>query len=938
MKRLLSLVLLLLPLALWAAKSDVVKDNSAGVSVSFSSGNSYEWEWDSSNNRLRSTNYNINSSTSQTTISISCPASCTFSFDYAVSSESGYDKLTILLDNQTIVNAVSGSVSNTYNGTLASGSHSLVLKYVKDVSAQSGDDRAYLSNVRFIGNSSPNSGSFGDNLNWEVDDRWLTINGSGSMPDYTSADQAPWYQYKSSILGVTIAPTIDHIGNYAFAGYTNLIVVRSLLNEAGVLYSTPTDNYTYNPLSIGAHAFEGCTRLEEIYSYAMGHNWEWDSYNNEWYDICNDLDYSCPHQMVGTRITEIGDYAFYGCSSLPDISVNSGTTIGANSFQSCTSLEGVWGEVAAIGNSAFSYCSNLNRIRLNSGISRIGNSAFYNCSNLGSISIPSSVTEIGRSAFNGCNNLTSVNIPANVSSISQDAFYNCSKAVINIPNTVTRVEDDAFYNCKKLASVSTNLSYIGYEAFYGCTSLTSVEISSDIEYIGSKAFSGCTGLSSVTFPQTTSNLYDVGNNIFTSTPYLSTLVPDNGVKYAGPIALNYDGTVINLTLKDGTMFMDLIFSSNTGSNLQSLRIPGTMRKLPQQSFFHCTGLSEVIFEHSTTPIIVDNNKYSDGIGGGIFEMCPITNITIDRDIELTYKYKAHSYDGYQCGLFYCRFQTPSIQEIVIGENVTTLPDYLLYAQYNGSSNLQSIICKGQIPPTCTSNAFYGVPTTTNIHVPCGALEDYQDATGWSIFSNIQIDGACEYTRDVTLGRYGTICLPKGVAQEDLEDCGAVFYNIVYAVTNTNDDITGIVLEEETGNLVAGKPYIFCATADELVLPYTGAAVAEPIAANGLVGNLSETPLVVPPYMYVLSNNKIRKLNGGTATAGQNRAYIDLTHVEKRNDTPAAAPNRVILNAEGSDVATELEHIQSEDVQKVIRDGQLLIIRDGKTYNVLGTTL
>lgn len=196
----------------------------------------------------------------------------------------------------------------------------------------------------------------------------------------------------------------------------------------------------------------------------------------------------------------------------------------------------------------------------------------------------------------------------------------------------------------------------------------------------------------------------------------------------------------------------------------------------------------------------------------------------------------------------------------------------------------------------------------------------------------------EYTRDVTPGRYGTICLPKAVAHEDLEDCGGVFFKIVYAVTNTNVEITGILMEEETEGLEAGKPYIFRATADELVLPYTGEAVAEPVVANGLVGNLSETPLPVPQDMYVLSNNQIRKLAGGTATAGQNRAYIDLTSVTKLNYVPAAAPNRVVLNVEGSNVATDLENIKSEEIQKVIRDGQVLILRDGKTYNVLGNTL
>ena len=35
------------------------------------------------------------------------------------------------------------------------------------------------------------------------------------------------------------------------------------------------------------------------------------------------------------------------------------------------------------------------------------------------------------------------------------------------------------------------------------------------------------------------------------------------------------------------------------------------------------------------------------------------------------------------------------------------------------------------------------------------------------------------------------------------------------------------------------------------------------------------------------------------------------------------------------VAVDNIDINAEDVQKVIRDGEVLIIRDGKTYNVMG---
>lgn len=131
-----------------SSRSNVVTTNTAGATVSFSTSNTYEWEWDSANNRIRSTNYNIDSSTSQTTISISATKSTDLSFAYATSSESKYDKLTITLDGSTIVDAISGTTSSTYSGTLSTGSHTLILKYSKDGTLKSGDDRAYFSNLQ----------------------------------------------------------------------------------------------------------------------------------------------------------------------------------------------------------------------------------------------------------------------------------------------------------------------------------------------------------------------------------------------------------------------------------------------------------------------------------------------------------------------------------------------------------------------------------------------------------------------------------------------------------------------------------------------------------------------------------------------------------------------------------------------------------------------
>lgn len=149
-----------------------------------------------------------------------------------------------------------------------------------------------------------------------------------------------------------------------------------------------------------------------------------------------------------------------------------------------------------------------------------------------------------------------------------------------------------------------------------------------------------------------------------------------------------------------------------------------------------------------------------------------------------------------------------------------------------------------------------------------------------------------YTRTVTSGNYGTICLPAAV--NNIE--GATIYNIA-GTTKNGDEITGIVLTENEGDMEAGKPYIFKATASQLVASYTGAPMSEAVSAIGLVGNLGSTSVTVTDGNYVLSQNQIRMVNGGTATIGQNRAYINLTSVEEYN--PSAGVKALYFGLDGS---------------------------------------
>lgn len=73
-----------------------------------------------------------------------------------------------------------------------------------------------------------------------------------------------------------------------------------------------------------------------------------------------------------------------------------------------------------------------------------------------------------------------------------------SGAVV-LPDTATSIPDRAFFGCTSLSSInmSNSVTSIGREAFSGCTSLTSVVVSNSVTSIGYYNFLDCTSLTSI---------------------------------------------------------------------------------------------------------------------------------------------------------------------------------------------------------------------------------------------------------------------------------------------------------------------------------------------------------------------------------------------------------------------------------------------------------
>lgn len=196
-----------------------------------------------------------------------------------------------------------------------------------------------------------------------------------------------------------------------------------------------------------------------------------------------------------------------------------------------------------------------------------------------------------------------------------------------------------------------------------------------------------------------------------------------------------------------------------------------------------------------------------------------------------------------------------------------------------------------------------------------------------------------YTREVTAGRYGTICLPFAVAAADI--AGAT----VYKVLSFSDDLQSGLLLEEVDAMEAGNPYFFLASAASVSFGYI--AEGSPASAgndNGLYGTIVGE-LVKGEGYYVLQNNELRQTYDGAddveINLGANRAYVMLSEIPAYTESAPSPRRRVINIRQEQGSATGMDQVTNDKWQmtnKVIKDGRLLIIRDGKTYNVLGQSI
>lgn len=372
----------------------------------------------------------------------------------------------------------------------------------------------------------------------------------------------------SSLTEVNLPESVGHIGSRALAGCTSckeFTMPASVASIGGSLFDGCSGTLTIN-CTIPKQKYEvneDSTITIDDSHWLYGSTFEVVTANNR-LGVAAFANYKPLKKITfGDRCTGVGNRAFEGCN-VESVVVRDVATWCNISFANATANPLHTGNndliidgetvrildtptnVKSIGGYSFYNYQNLNKVRINSGVSSINMGAFGACK-LESIYLGTGIRGVGVNAFNECECKTltiDFDTPNfNVSSDKSNHWLHGLKANrVVFGSNVTKIGNHALSALDmETIEIGDNVTYIGIAAFAYCTNLKNVTLGSGITQISQHLFFRCHNLQSITLPNETERIEDYA---FQHTGLQSIIIPAD-VTFIGEYCF-YDCTSLNV--------------------------------------------------------------------------------------------------------------------------------------------------------------------------------------------------------------------------------------------------------------------------------------------------------------------------------------------------------------------------------------------------------
>ena len=505
--------------------------------------------------------------------------------------------------------------------------------------------------------------------------------------------------------------------------------------------------------------------------------------------------------------------------------------------------------------------------------------------------------------------IKSITLPPALTSICDSAFLECSSLTsITIPNSVTSIGDYAFSDCSSLTSITipNSVTSIGDEAFRGCSSLTSITcLGTTPPTLGTGVFND-TKLSAVYIPDNTLSAYQTAwgneyvffNNENTLTLHVATpgtladLIFDAGTRPVLVAKLTLTGTLndddFTCMRETMTSLVDLDLSGITNTsgvyfegkeNLVRIILPTNLTSIGYRAFKGCSSLTSITIPESVT-----------SIGESAFCWCySLTSITIPNSVT---SIGVIAFAG--CS---------SLTSLTIPNGVTSIGEQA----FIDCSSLTSIICLGTTPPDASN---LEAPTTTcTLIVPRSAYNAYVRHTYWGQFLNI-VSGDWLVTLFANNNQWGEVT-------------GGGLYSNNTTITITATPYDGYsFLRWSDGN--TDNPRTLTVTKDITLT----AEFVEYRDMTIIFTNSEDNDSEIYSQSLTLTIPAAPEIEGFTflgwkATDEFISDVITIQAIYEAN-APASTPE-VYVNP-------------ANPAQKLLRNGQVYILKDDKTYTIMGAQI
>ena len=269
-------------------------------------------------------------------------------------------------------------------------------------------------------------------------------------------------------------------------------------------------------------------------------------------------------------------------------------------------------------------------------------------------------------------------IEKGISNIGMQTFYGCSSLTsINILDSVTSIGRWAFSGCSSLTSINIPESVTSIEdyTFRGCSSLKSIDIPEGVTDIEYDAFYGCSSLKNIDIPE---RVINIDNSTFHGCSSLESINVDvNNMFYASE-----DGILFN---KGKT---EIIKYPAGKKDIKEYIIPSTVASIEDYTFAGCSTLEGIEIPEKVT-----------SIGRYTFDECSsLKRVNIPEEVT-SIGLRAF----YGCS---------SLKSINIPERLTSIDDYAFY----DCNSLENIVIPEKVS-SIGSMAFLGCDSLKSINIP-----------------------------------------------------------------------------------------------------------------------------------------------------------------------------------------------------------------------------